>query len=934
MIYLQTKAGAHEFRMKSMNVFHPKINFSRTLNVVAAVCFLIANNVNPAVAQISATANTNATQLAQALVGSGVTVTNATLICRESGAGFFTATAQTLGIGQGVVLTSGYAQDPDGFGFDISSPNDAGGTTGGFDLLPGDPQLQTLAANTTFDACILEFDVVPQGDTIKFDYIFGSEEYNDYVNAGFNDVFGFFISGPGILGQQNIAVVPGTSVPVAIDNVNCGSYSQYYVCNDPWDPFGGGCSGACPNSPTTWGAEYDGLTTMLTAKAVVQPCQSYHLKLGVADVGDEVLDSGVFIKQGSLTSATVEASPDVTICPGQSTQLNVTGTSAGSTFTWSPATALSCTNCIDPIANPTVTTTYTVSISSSGACAGTAITDQVVVTVGGGIQGSATPTAATCGSSDGLIDLNVTSGTAPYTYNWSNGATTEDLNNVAAGSYTVTVTDVNNCNATFSADVITTGGATLTSTITDATCSLANGSIDITINGGAAPYNYSWSNGNVGEDANGLVGGTYSVSITDAVGCELDETFTVNTTTIPNIAFASTGPFCTSATGFINATITMGTAPYTFNWNNGESTEDINNLTEGMYELTVSDNAGCTSSFATTLTATAGPDIAVNGLVDSLCVGESFTATASGYDSYAWTPAAGLSSTVGSDVEITVNTNQTYTVVGTDANGCVDEFVFDVTAVPFAQVSFTETFNGCEPLTVDLNASASNVSSVQWWIDGLYWSNQLNTAYTFYAGTHDGLLIAVSPLGCNDTIAMPDFANVMSSPNADFDVTLDVSSGSLFNFNFTNNTTNATSYIWNFGDATTDTVTNPYHIYPSYGSFPVLLTAYNQNGCSDTALKIVNVIIPKNVFIPNTITPNGDGMNETLKVYGLGIADYKLKVFNRLGELVFDGTDSRAHWDGTYKGQPLNIATFVYLAEVEFLDGQRQKYWGDVNILR
>lgn len=250
-------------------------------------------------AQISATPNGSAAALAQSLVGNGVTVTNTTLVCPSSGAGFFTASPSSLDIANGVVLTTGYATD-------IANPNDDPSISVDASM-PGDFNLGSITTNTTYDACVLEFDVTVTGDTLMFDYCFGSDEYNEFVNSPYNDVFGFFISGPGITGTQNIARIPGTGLPVNINNVNCGSYPQYYICNDPWDPFVGGCTSQCPDFSTASGPEYDGFTTVLTARAIVQPCQTYHLKLGVADVGDGIYDSGVFIKQGSLSSITVDA---------------------------------------------------------------------------------------------------------------------------------------------------------------------------------------------------------------------------------------------------------------------------------------------------------------------------------------------------------------------------------------------------------------------------------------------------------------------------------------------------------------------------------------------------------------------------------------------------------------------------------------------------
>jgi len=135
----------------------------------------------------------------------------------------------------------------------------------------------------------LEFDFIPSSDSVEFRYVFASEEYPEFVNASFNDVFGFFISGQnptgGAYSNLNIARIPGTNLPISIDNVNSTSHSQFYINN----------SG---NSRIV----FDGMTFVLTAKALVVPCQTYHIKIAIGDVMDGIYDSGVFLEASSFTS--------------------------------------------------------------------------------------------------------------------------------------------------------------------------------------------------------------------------------------------------------------------------------------------------------------------------------------------------------------------------------------------------------------------------------------------------------------------------------------------------------------------------------------------------------------------------------------------------------------------------------------------------------
>ena len=205
-----------------------------------------------------------------------------------------------------------------------------------------------------------------------------------------------------------------------------------------------------------------------------------------------------------------------------------------------------------------------------------------------------------CGNGQGTINLTISGGTAPISYAWSNGATTEDISGLAAGVYSVVITDANGCSVSTSATVNNNAGnlAIYETEIQNEACSQANGSIDIYVLGGTPSYNFSWSNGATTEDISGLIAGNYTLQVTDQNGCSQTYSTSLENAgadfAITNVS--SEDEICGNAQGFIDITVENGTNPYTFNWSNGATTEDISNLAAGTYDVQVSDANGCSVS--------------------------------------------------------------------------------------------------------------------------------------------------------------------------------------------------------------------------------------------------------------------------------------------------------------------------------------------------
>lgn len=223
-------------------------------------------------------------------------VSNITRIGDQRGVGFFDTGANIIGLPEGIILASGLVSNATG-------PNFSTTRTSNFGDDSTDPDLELIATNQIFDKSGIEFDFVPQKEIISFSYVFASEEYCEYVGSIFNDVFGFFVSGPGINGPFdrnaiNVALIPDSDEFVSINNVNHAKNSDYYVKNELEDDATN--CGIEYNPQFLQEIEYDGFTIRLKATFRVIPCETYHIRLVVGDVGDHDLDTAVFLEAKSF----------------------------------------------------------------------------------------------------------------------------------------------------------------------------------------------------------------------------------------------------------------------------------------------------------------------------------------------------------------------------------------------------------------------------------------------------------------------------------------------------------------------------------------------------------------------------------------------------------------------------------------------------------
>jgi subtilisin-like proprotein convertase family protein len=304
-------------------------------------------------------------------------------------------------------------------------------------------------------------------------------------------------------------------------------------------------------------------------------------------------------------------------------------------------------------------------------------------------------THETCGQANGIIDLTYSGGNEPVAINWSNGGFEEDLEDISAGFYSVTISDQYGCSLSESGTVenITGGFAITTQTFVNSVCSDSLGSIDITMAGGALPYTFNWSNGANTEDISNLWAGDYTLSVSDANGCEIVTSQTIiNETTGIEITNAYTGDDnCSSNQGYIDLVVSGGVTPYTFDWSNGDNTEDLVNITEGDYFCIVTDNAGCSvvsetytiSNTASNLTASS-----ISSPVICTTLGSIDLTPENGFMPYQfnWDNAE----TTEDIYNLSIGT---YVVTITDASGCITVHSQTVGEEPndlFATASYTD----------------------------------------------------------------------------------------------------------------------------------------------------------------------------------------------------------------------------------------------------
>jgi gliding motility-associated-like protein len=294
----------------------------------------------------------------------------------------------------------------------------------------------------------------------------------------------------------------------------------------------------------------------------------------------------------------VDAGNDKLICLGDTVIIGGNPSASGGTspynYNWSTISSLNNTFISNPTAYPTDSSIYFLTVTDFLGCS---VTDSVYVNVAETISITGIVTNVSCfGLSDGSVDISLNGGIPPYSYIWSNGNNTEDVSSLPAGIYDVTVTDATYCQS-ISATFVINEPQILEAYVSksDVKCySGDDGSVDVFVLGGISPYNYLWNDSITSEDRNTISSGNYSVTISDANGCQLIKTITINEPDELIITSITSDVSCSGGNnGAIDLAVSGGNAPYYYIWSEGATTQDINSLLAGSYSVTVSDNNAC-----------------------------------------------------------------------------------------------------------------------------------------------------------------------------------------------------------------------------------------------------------------------------------------------------------------------------------------------------
>lgn len=566
-----------------------------------------------------------------------------------------------------------------------------------------------------------------------------------------------------------------------------------------------------------------------------------------------------------------------------------------------------------------------------------------------------------CSAGIGSVTVVATNGTAPYTYLWPglNNATTPTVNNVSAGNYTVEVTDANGCTNSITIPV----GNNPVSFPTSVTTVSCPGGSDGTATAQMSPVlgniSYQWNdpNNQTTSTATGLAAGTYDCLITSDVGCS--ETVTVTVTEIPGMNVQVVNQVdvtCNSGNdGIAEIAVTAGTPPYTYSWTGSNSITNIaTDLFVGTTTVTITDSNGCIVTQDITLdqpNALAIGDFSKDTII---CIDDSVKLFAQGTGGsspyiYNWS-SNGQNVGTGNVIYVTPTSASTeYCLTLSEQCGSpvdVKCVMVDYPAEVIPNLSPDKT-GECFPIEVEFSNTTNTTETINYTI-WTYSDGTVDTVagenpatHEFGLGVFDVEMEVVTDRGCRYTNDFPSLIEGFPYPEADFYV--NPNPASIFEPKvgaYSQSSSDIISYEW-FAEGAIpsySSIQNPTFEYPNViENYPLILVVQNAYGCEDTLTKLVRIENEVMIFSPNTFTPDGDGFNDTWRVHilGIDIQNFRLEIYNRWGEKVFESLDPEAEWDGTYGGKIVKDGTYLWTIKAyDFETDNKYEFNGSILILK
>jgi gliding motility-associated-like protein len=825
----------------------------------------------------------------------------------KSGIGYFENGESSIGIKRGIILATG----PIG---NSAGPNNERDISGDFKDLNGDADLQKITAIKVQDAVGLEFDFIPLDSLVTFRYVFASEEYCEFVGSKYNDVFGFFISGPGINGpfsnnSENIALVPGTKDFVSINNVNHKTNANYFVrnereedakrCNIPWAP-----------TPNLDLIEYDGFTKVLTATLRLIPCKTYKLRLVIADVNDGNYDSAVFLEAESFN---IGGAVNLTVGSGlNSLRDTIKEGCSGGFFQ---------VNRLD-----STKTDVPISI-------GLRVSDASKATLG--VDFDSIPKKVTIPVGEKFVRIPIKS-RVDNQFEFIEDIIVElDFPCACiADTAKLYVEDP---------PKLKSGLAALEVCVGDTVSIMSKAS------GGVPGYQFHWSTGDSSSSIRVFAprDTSYRLKVADACGRKIEDSVQVKRRVPPYARISGMREVCLNDTVIVPVHF-FGIPPYSFSYtinNKDEKTESGIYLNpyplvvkqEGKVVLKKFSDAICEGiplgntlvRYYEVLVSSEIKPVTCNGDKD----GAIQLKIETGYPPYQYNWGKVLTNRPNA---VNLGAGK-YALTITDANNCQTNLNLEVTQPPalkpiaFDCREFTSDFisfspaGGTPPFLYSINGSEYKDESI---------FQKLTPGLTYDVAIQDAVGCKIS-----QTLLMPTRYTKM--------LELDP------------------SLLLKLGDEATlqpklnipQTLIEKIAWFPIEGLscsdclFPLVKPLKNQTyvlnitdvfGCLGSGFVNVRLDRQYDVFVPTAFSPNGDGTNDLLIVYA-NIKQVKsirsFRIFNRWGSLMFEHLDfspneSRIGWDGYFQGNQAIIGVYLYLVEVELIDGTVELVKGETALVR